>query len=124
MGLFYYLRHINISLIGRGGVRMKKAKRIPITAAKRIANEYGYDKVIVVAISDEGPQHVTTYGVTVDNCLEAAKCGNFIKRLVLQWPEELCHARPARAKLKGNATEKVDQFIPLRGDGDGSKKGL
>lgn len=64
-------------------------KRIPISAAKHIAKEYGYDQVIVYARKvREKPEphgeHITTYGVTKQHC-EAA--GLISKRLqaVMHW---------------------------------------
>lgn len=65
-----------------------KRKNIPIAAAERIAKEYGYDQVVIVArrIDEvEGGEHVTTYGVNKAHCNSAAKQGLAIKRL-MGWP--------------------------------------
>ena len=77
---------------------MNKSKRIPITAAKRIAEEYGKDQVIIVTWDKAtGTTWVTTYGKTVEECAQAADGGNRVKR-ALGWPESLCNAKPARTK--------------------------
>lgn len=49
-------------------------KRIPIAAAKRIAEDYGYDQVVIYArkIGDDGREHMTTYGRTAEHCRVAA----------------------------------------------------
>jgi len=53
-------------------------KRIPITAAKRIAKEYGYDQVVIYARKvgekpDPHGEHMTTYGVNKVHCGVAAR---------------------------------------------------
>lgn len=75
-----------------------KNKRIPISAAKNISELYEFPEVVIFAYDPEtGKQHVTTFGQTKQQCVDAAKAGNFLKR-ALGWPEELCNAKPARAK--------------------------
>jgi len=77
-------------------MKNKIGKRIPISWAKKIANELGYTQVIIHAYDGESNmQCVTTYGKTIADCENAAKGGNTIKRL-LEWPEELCNAKPKR----------------------------
>jgi len=71
---------------------MKKTP-IPISAAREIADKYGYDQVIVIARRvGEAPEphgeHVTTYGIDAAHCKVAADCGNFIKLRIMQWPQE------------------------------------
>jgi acetylornithine/succinyldiaminopimelate/putrescine aminotransferase len=68
-------------------------KRIPISAAKRIADDYGYDQVVVIARkvgekSDPHGEHVTTYGVDREHCAVAARVGDFIKHKIMGWPVE------------------------------------
>lgn len=70
----------------------RQMKRIPISAGREIAEEYGYDQVVIIARrcgTDPDPhgEHVTTYGVSKAHCEVAALIGNRIKR-VMQWPEE------------------------------------
>lgn len=58
------------------------AKRIPIEAAKRIAKEYGYDQVIIVArkVGDDGKQWHTTYGRNKAHCDAASKIMRWLER--------------------------------------------
>jgi len=65
-------------------------KPIPIAAAKRIAEQYGYTQVIVIAraVCDGGGEHVTTYGVDKENCSVAARIGDFLKYKVMGWVRE------------------------------------
>lgn len=75
-------------------------KRIPISAAKRVAEEYGQSQVVLVTFDKStGFTHVVTYGVTVEDCAQAAQGGNLVKR-ALGWPEALCNAKPARVRAK------------------------
>jgi enhancing lycopene biosynthesis protein 2 len=73
-------------------------KPIPIFAAARIANDYGYDQVVIMArkvsglpiklpIGDpiESGEYITTYGVNQVHCDVAALMGNTLKRIA-QWP--------------------------------------
>ncbi len=62
-------------------------KPIPISSARRIAEDYGYDQVIIVArkVGKDGGEHVTTYGVDIHNCSIAAKVGDFFKYKLMLW---------------------------------------
>ena len=65
---------------------------IPVSAAKRIAKEFGYDQVVIVARKcGEAPaihgEHVTTYGVDKEHCSIAARIGDFFKFKLMGWPE-------------------------------------
>ena len=62
-------------------------KPIPISAAKRVAELYGYDQVIIIArkCGDGGREHCTTYGVNEEHCRVAARCGDFLKYEVMEW---------------------------------------
>src|ERR1017187_5291804 len=67
-------------------------KRIPIKAAKEIAEKYGYDQVVIIARKvGEDPEphgeHVTTYGRTKEHCAVAAQIGNFLTTKVMGWIE-------------------------------------
>lgn len=62
-------------------------KRIPITAAKRIAQEYGYDQVLIYARKvgeDPAPhgEHITTYGINKIHCAVATRIGNSFKKFI------------------------------------------
>ena len=66
-------------------------KAIPISAAKKIADEYGYDQVIIIArkvgLGDVIPngEHCTTYGANKANCAVAAKIGDYLKYEIMKW---------------------------------------
>jgi hypothetical protein len=65
-------------------------KPIPISAAERIAKDYGYDQVIIVARkvgNDPQPhgEHCTTYGVNETHCAVAARIGDFLKHKAMNW---------------------------------------
>jgi hypothetical protein len=64
-------------------------KRIPISAAKVIADQYDYDQVIIIARKVGQGEHCTTYGVDKANCAAAAKIGDFIKFKIMEWPFRL-----------------------------------
>lgn len=68
-------------------------KRIPVVAAQRIADEYDYDQVVIIARKvGEGAgsgEHVTTYGRDKVNCRIAARIGDYIKHKIMGWPEKL-----------------------------------
>ena len=62
---------------------------IPISAAKEIAERYGYDQVIIVArkVGRAGSEAVTTYGRNKAHCDVAARVGDFLKSKVMGWHE-------------------------------------
>ena len=66
-------------------------KPIPISAAKVIADKYGYDQVVIIArkVGDDGGEHVASYGVDKANGDAAARVGNFLKARIMGWPDEL-----------------------------------
>ena len=63
-------------------------KRIPIKAGKLIAEEYDYDQVVIIARKVGEGEHVTTYGVDMQNCNVAARIGDFLKYKVMGWVKE------------------------------------
>lgn len=65
-----------------------RMKPIPIGAVKRMADEFGYDQVVVVAraVGDGGGEHVTTYGRDAAHCSVAARMGDFFKHKLMGWP--------------------------------------
>lgn len=68
-------------------------KPIPISAAERIAKEFGYDQVIVIArkvgdAPDPHGEHVTTYGINKAHCGVAARIGDFLKYKVMGWVQD------------------------------------
>ena len=84
-------------------------KKIPIKVASDILKKYDQSQVIIVTYEkDTGKCHVVTYGKSLDDCIQAAHGGNFVKR-ALGWPEEMCHDKPARQIKKelNNERDKV-----------------
>jgi hypothetical protein len=80
-------------------------KNIPIAAAKRISTDYEYPEVVIFAYDPEsGDQHVTTFGKSLEQCKDAARAGNYLKK-ALGWPDDLCHSEPARAKRQRERKE-------------------
>ena len=63
-------------------------KKIPIKAAKKISDKYGYDQVIIVARAVGFGEHVTTYGKDKVHCDVAAKIGDFLKYKIMGWSNE------------------------------------
>ena len=73
-------------------------KRIPIKAAKEVSLKYDWPEIVIFGYDPKtGLQHVTTFGVSVDQCVDAAKAGNYLKKS-LGWPENQCQAQAARVK--------------------------
>ena len=60
-------------------------KPIPISAAKKIAHDYGYDQIVIIGRKVGSGEHCTTYGVDRENCDAAADIGRFLKSKVMQW---------------------------------------
>lgn len=84
-----------------------KNKKIPIKVAKDIANEYGYNQIIIHGYDIEsGTQSVCTYGKSQEDCDNAAKGGNTIKKL-LGWPDDLCNTKPQRVKKRIKNINKI-----------------
>ena len=55
---------------------------IKIEQAKKLAKELGYTEIVIYGFDKaSGVEHVTTYGVSTDDCKQAADRGNKIKRL-------------------------------------------
>lgn len=65
-------------------------KPIPISAARAIAERYGYSQVVIIAraVGEGGGEHCTTYGVDRANCEVAAHIGDFLKYKVMGWVQE------------------------------------
>lgn len=59
-------------------------KDIPISAAKRIAEEYGYEQVVIFArqTGEGGGEHMTTYGKTKLHCRIAAAMANKLQEFM------------------------------------------
>ncbi|NDY56304.1 hypothetical protein G3N56_06040 [Desulfovibrio sulfodismutans] len=69
---------------------------VPIEAAKRIAEDYDKEQVIIIAYDDKHQlKHCTTYGKTLRDAALAAAVGAHLKAW-LGFPEEYCKVLPAR----------------------------
>lgn len=90
-----------------------RMKRIPISAGKLVANEYGYDQVVIMArkVGEDGGEHVTTYGVTRVHCDVAARIGNWLKYSVMKWPSKKAITLVDEAWQ--NLLDKDDRTSPL-----------
>ena len=66
-----------------------RKKRIPISAAARIAREYGYDQVVIYAraVGEDGGEHLTSYGVSKEHCRSAALQVEAMKK-IFGWKTE------------------------------------
>ena len=64
---------------------------LPIKEARNIAQDYGWDQVIIVArrVGDAGYEHVVTYGKDKANCEAAARAGQALKHHLMRWPSAL-----------------------------------
>lgn len=67
--------------------------RIPVSALKRLAENFGQTHAVLMAHGPDGVTHVVTWGANPQACVHAAQGGNKMKR-AMNWPEEL-QAEPA-----------------------------
>jgi acetylornithine/succinyldiaminopimelate/putrescine aminotransferase len=66
-----------------------RSKPIPISAARDLADQYGYDQIIIYARKcNSGMEHMTTYGVNPAHCSAASKIGDFLKYKIMGWTKE------------------------------------
>lgn len=65
-----------------------RGKKIPISAAREIAEKYGYNQVVIIARAVGVCEHVTTYGSDKANCDIAARIGDFLKFKIMKWETE------------------------------------
>jgi len=75
-------------------------KPIPISAAEKIAKQFGYDQVVIIARRVGAPpdpygEHVTTYGIDKTHCDVAARMGDHFKYKVMGWKKEDADERNA-----------------------------
>ncbi|PZP69516.1 MAG: hypothetical protein DI604_17925 [Delftia acidovorans] len=59
-------------------------QEIPISAARRVAEDFGYDQVVIYArrchdSPEPHGEHMTTYGRTREHCGVAARMGDVLK---------------------------------------------
>ena len=85
--------------------------RIPIKAAKELSSKFDQSKVIIVAWDAKTrTTNVVTYGKSLLDSIQSAKVGNRIKQEILEWPEEMCNAEPARAKRVGGSDKYLNKI--------------
>lgn len=73
--------------------------RIPIKAARDLGKRFGLTHVIIFATEEKDtnkPNHIVTWGRTLEACGQAADFGNMMKKS-LGWPESL-HQQPSRVR--------------------------
>jgi len=66
---------------------VRPMKEIPISMGKHIADEYGYDQVVIYARRvgekpDPCGEHMTTYGINKVHCDVAARMGKTLKKFM------------------------------------------
>lgn len=88
----------------------KPPARIPIKAAKDLAEKYNQRQVIVFTW-DGATQHCVTYGVTPQDCDQAAQGGNKIKK-ILGWPDSTFGEPNRVKKLKQEITKLKELSCP------------
>lgn len=67
----------------------QQCKPIPIEAAKRIAQQYGYQQVMIYARHcDAGGEHMTTYGVNREHCNAMGVIGKYLREKIMRWTKE------------------------------------
>lgn len=89
---------------------MKKPKSIPIAAARRIAEQYGYEQVLIYANAPSyvdpeermGLEHMTTYGVTKLHCKKVA--------LFAKWLQEKLGWKHRTVELSGDLASTKEQL--------------
>ena len=87
------------------------ATNIPVDAARRIAEEYAQDQVVICAFENAtGLVHVVTYGKRIEDSENAAKGGDFVKK-ALGWPDRLCNSTPPRVQALGDALREAVRLM-------------
>jgi hypothetical protein len=82
--------------------------KLPIKAVKQLANDYQMSQVIVFGWDGERT-HVATYGKSVEDCDQAARGANAIKR-GWEWPEDTI-AEPSRVKALREKIKRLKQEL-------------
>lgn len=84
---------------------------IPVDAARRIAEDYAQDQVVICAFENAtGLVHVVTYGKRIEDAENAAKGGDFVKK-ALGWPDRLCNSTPPRVQALADALKDAVKLI-------------
>ena len=85
----------------------KPLKRIPINRAKEIAEKYGYEKVIILAVTEREDRiqfWLTTYGKDKGLCARAKRIGDFFIE-VLNHPGLLKNPRDSVMQILSRFTK-------------------
>lgn len=89
-----------------------KGKKIPVSALKKFADEYGYDHLIMFCTAEK-MQYIATYGKTIEQCDQAAQFGDKLKD-AMGWPKSL-HALPSRVKKLTERVQKLEAILASKG---------
>jgi len=88
-------------------------EEITIDIAKNISEKTGFPEIVIFGYDPTtNEQHVTTFGKTKQQSLDAARAGNEIKKH-LGWSENQCHSKPDEKTLRkkdDNKTYKIFRF--------------
>ena len=86
-------------------------KKMPIKAAKDLAEKYGQDMVILVTWEQKtNTTHTVSYGRTLEQCEAAANSINKV-RAVVGFPPEKCAEVPARVKKNKAELRRVAEAV-------------
>ena len=89
-----------------------ETKKIPVSALKKFADEYGYDHLIMFCTAEK-MQYIATYGKTIEQCDQAAQFGDKLKD-AMGWPKSL-HAMPSRVKKLNGEVRKLRRLLASNG---------
>jgi hypothetical protein len=91
--------------------------RIPVKAAKQVAEEHNLSQVILLGW-DGKTTHIVTYGKTVEDCDMAAQGANYLKSL-WNWPESTLVDPHRVEKLKVRIEELEREIQAIHEDAAG-----
>lgn len=84
---------------------------IPIKKVKEIREELNLTHLVIFGKDEEGISHVCTHGKTRLDAKRAAEAGNTLKR-IMNWPADLCEAKPLERICKNCEFWKMDKTDP------------
>lgn len=93
-------------------------KPIPISAAKEIAEKYGYDQIIIYArrvdTEDEtGGEHMTSYGVDEAHCAAAQLIAHHLQKDKMNWTDPVPPSKTGNRELDRLLYNAVEAFKRL-----------
>lgn len=90
-------------------------KQIPISDAKKLGKERGYQQIIIAGWDGEtNVTTITTWGDSKTDCEQAAQGGNLIKA-VLGWPDGMCNDQPDHVVATGLKTNPFQHWLRSQG---------